>query len=119
MNNNIMKKYLFIIYGFLFSPIFFVQAKFDSSDVKSLIISIHNLINKTLIPLLVLITLAYTIYTVVNFLAATENSEQRKEKKKQIFSGIIGLFIIVSIWALIAIVGRTFGIFAGGVLTTG
>ncbi|MFT6829799.1 MAG: hypothetical protein ACJAV6_000636, partial [Candidatus Paceibacteria bacterium] len=42
---------------------------------------------------------------------------KRNEKKQQIFWGIIGLFVIVSIWGLVAVVGRSFGLFAGGTLS--
>lgn len=113
---NIMKKISLLGLSFLTLP-HVAMAQFDGSDVKSLIVSMHGLINKTLIPIFVALALTYVIYAVVTFIAAGDDTQKKEEKKQQIFWGIIGLFIIVSIWALVAVVGRTFGIFAGGTLS--
>jgi cell division protein FtsW (lipid II flippase) len=93
------------------------QAQLDSTNVSSLVSSAHGLVNRTLIPVLVSLALIYVIYSVVVFIGASEDSQKKEEKKQQIFWGVIGLFVIVSIWGLVALVGRSFGIFAGGTLT--
>lgn len=90
----------------------------NAADARTLAGFLSNLINGQIIPILVAAALLYTLYAVVDFMAAKRDSQTKEEKKQRIFWGIIGLFIIISIWSLVAIVGRTFGIFAGGTLRT-
>jgi len=112
-----MFKKIFVITQLIVAPFTsFAQNSLDSSNVTSLAGSLNKVINGRIIPLFVLIALAYTIYSVVDFMAAKGNSQDKNEKKQRIFWGIIGLFVIVSIWGLVAVIGRTFGIFPGGVL---
>ena len=111
-------KKFFTTLGLFLSPLgVLAQGRLDASNVTSLAESTSGFINGRLIPLFVLMALAYTVYAVVDFIAAKENSQDKDEKKQRIFWGIIGLFVIVSIWGLVAVIGRTFGIFPGGVLT--
>lgn len=105
----------------LTTPSFFLpftaSAQFDSSNAESLFKSVYLLINGRLIPLFIALSLTYTIYSVVQFIAAQDDSQQREEKKQQIFWGIIGLFVITSIWGLVAVISNSFGLFEGGTLT--
>ena len=86
------------------------------SDARSLVTFLTELITKNLIPLFIALGLVYTIWAVVMFIAADPESTEREEKKQQIFWGIIGLFVIMSIWGLIAVIGNSFNVFAGGTL---
>lgn len=108
------KKITTITLGFIPSIAF---AQFDASNATSLFETMHSLISGRLIPLFIALALTYTIYSVVQFMAASDDTQQREEKKQQIFWGIIGLFVITSIWGLIAIIGDSFGLFAGGTLS--
>lgn len=96
-----------------FLPSAFAYAQLDSSNIRNLINSISQFINGTIIPLFIAATLAYTIYAVVTFIAAGDDTQKKEERKKQIFWGIIGLFVILSIWGLIGIIGNSFGIQGG------
>lgn len=111
-----MKNILIIVSSLTLFPLM-VSAQFDGSDAESLFVSAHSLITGRIIPLFIALALTYTIYSVVQFMAASDDSQQREEKKQQIFWGIIGLFVITSIWGLIAIIGDSFGLFAGGTLS--
>jgi hypothetical protein len=91
-----------------------VFAQFDPSTATTLFDSIRDVINTRLIPVFIALALMYTIYSVVQFIAAQDDTQKREEKKQQIFWGIIGLFVITSIWGLVAVVGNSFGLFAGG-----
>lgn len=113
-----MKKFLkkIIVTASTLSPVI-MFAQLDGTNVNSLLGSAMRLLTSTIIPLLVAGALAYTIYAVVVFISENEDTKAKEEKKQQIFWGIIGLFVIVSIWSLVAIVGSTFGILAGGALS--
>lgn len=92
------------------------MAQLDGTDAVSFFASASKLINGTLIPLFVTLALAYVIYAVVMFIAAGDDTKQKDEKKQQIFWGVIGLFVIVSIWGLVGVVQTTLHIGSGGVL---
>ena len=108
-----MKKYIITITSLL-PGVTYAQA---GSDAYSLVNFLRELITDNLIPLFIALGLVYTIWSVVMFIAAEPESAEREEKKQQIFWGVIGLFVIMSIWGLIAVVGNSFNIFAGGTLT--
>ncbi|MFT6361381.1 MAG: ABC-type multidrug transport system permease subunit [Candidatus Paceibacteria bacterium] len=96
----------------------FVLAQFNANDgAGPLFQSVSTFINGAVIPVLILLALTYVVYSGVSFIMASGDQAKRNEKKQQIFWGIIGLFVIVSIWGLVAVVGRSFGLFAGGTLS--
>lgn len=106
-----MKKTIITISSLSIPGISFAQA---GQDIDSLTRFLTDFFNKTLIPFFMLLGLAYTVFAVVKFIAAEPGTVEHEEKKQQIFWGLIGLAVLISIWGLVAIVGNTFGIFAGG-----
>lgn len=73
---------------------------------------IRNLLN-VLIPILITAALVYFIWGVISYVIAKDADDQAKAKSV-ITRGVIGLFVILSIWGLIGIIQSTFGIGAGG-----
>ncbi len=73
------------------------------------ILRIVDLFIKKLIPVLITAALAFFIYGVVRYVIATE-PDAKEDYKKIIVRGIIGLFIILSVWGLVGVIQRTFGI---------
>ena len=110
-----MKKHILTIAVLGFIP-FITHAQLDGSNASSLVKSITSVFNRKLIPLMILLALIYIIYAVVEYIRANDESQGKEDKKQKIFWGIIGLFVIVSVWSLVAIIANTFGIFAGGSL---
>lgn len=111
-----MKKILTTI-SLTFVP-FVSLAQTPGADAGSMVKFITDIFNKRLIPLMVLLALVYVMYAVVQYIGENEDTKSKEEKKQKIFWGIIGLFVIISVWSLVAIVANTFGIFAGGTLST-
>ncbi len=85
----------------------------DSSNVKTLVESLTNVLNTWVLGILTLFALVNFIYTVVEYIAASEDST-RKEKAKKVMWGLIGLFVILSVWSLVAVLANTFGVTMGG-----
>ncbi|MCD5390161.1 MAG: hypothetical protein LR005_02145 [Candidatus Pacebacteria bacterium] len=109
-----IKKYLLIIFlGFM--P-FFTNAKFDSGDATSLVSSITGFINKSVIPVIVLLALVYVMYGIFQYIKEDGGDTLREEKKQKIFWGIIGLFVILSVWAIVFMIANTFDLQPGGTL---
>lgn len=80
----------------------------------SILGTVGGLIN-TIIPILIAAGLAYFIYGVVKFIMSKDGDEKGTARKIMI-NGVIGLFVIVSVWGLIGVIQSTFGIGAGGTL---
>ena len=111
--NNIRNIGVIVLFGAT-PNVSFAQA--PANDVRSLINFLAGLFQRTLIPMMVSLGLIYLIIAVIQYIGANEDSAKRKEKKQQIFWAIIGLFVILSIWSLVAIVQNSFRIFGGGTL---
>lgn len=62
-----------------------------------------------IIPVLITIAVAYFIYGIVKY-SFSGDEEAKKNAKNIIIQGLIGLFVIVAFWGIIAIVQRTFGV---------
>lgn len=65
-------------------------------------------IGDAVIYFLVAIAVIYIIYNVVVYMIAPAASEKRGDAGKAVLWGILGLFIIVSIWGLVNILVNTF-----------
>ena len=66
-----------------------------------------------LVPALITLAIAYFIWGVIQFISASDE-EAKKMGRTQIVNGLIGLFVIMAFWGIIAVVKNTFGITGGG-----
>lgn len=78
----------------------------------SILGTIKNLLN-ILIPILITAALMFFIFGVVKYVIA-DNSDDQAKAKSIIVRGVVGLFVILSVWGLIGVIQSTFGIGAGG-----
>lgn len=77
----------------------------NANDVISRLISIGNVVIYLLIGFAVL----YIVYvTVMYFIKGKEGDESRHEAGMRILYGIVGLFVILSLWGLVNILINTF-----------
>ena len=76
------------------------------TDVNSLTAKLTNLGN-TFIQLLIAFAVIWIIYNVVRYIMKAD-SDDRKPIGNAILWGIVGLFIILSIWGLVRILSNTF-----------
>jgi len=90
--------------------------KIDSQDLGTLFSSLGRVLSTWVLSLLVLFALINFIYAVVQYIASSEDASDKGEKKQKVIWGIIGLFIILSLWSLVFVISNTFGIQMGGKL---
>ena len=64
---------------------------------------------KPLVPFLIGLGVVAFIYGVI-LLMFSEGGEKKEEGKEYMFWGIIGIFVMVSVWGLVAILINTFGL---------
>ena len=62
-----------------------------------------------IVPVLITIAVIYFVWGIISFMRASDE-EAKKLGKTKIINGLIGLFVIVAFWGIIAIVKRTFGV---------
>lgn len=77
------------------------------------ILGVISSIMAVIIPILITLAVIYVIVGVIKYATAKEEKTQ-DEARKTIISGVIALFVIVSIWGLVAIINNTFGVGQSG-----
>jgi hypothetical protein len=77
----------------------------DATSLFAKLNSIGNAITVMLIALAVI----YIVWNTVKFIMQTDSAE-RATYRSAIMWGIVGLFVILSIWGLVNILGQTFGV---------
>lgn len=77
------------------------------SDFNGLIDLIASLI-KRIIPLLIAVAVILFIVGVIKYVMSGDDEEARGKSRNLMIYGIIGIFVIVSIWGFVAILRGTF-----------
>lgn len=109
-----MKKIKSIISaGLVFTP-FLALAQTAVTDLESLFQRLTEILNFT-IPLLIAIAVIILIVGIIKYITAGDDEEGRKNARNLMIYGIIGLFVIISVWGLVAILEQTFDT-GGGVV---
>lgn len=81
---------------------------FAQADAFSLLRTIKNFINQAT-PVLISAAVLYFIYGVVRFVIAAD-ADDKEKARGVVIQGIIGLFVIVSLWGLVFFIGNTVGV---------
>lgn len=67
-------------------------------------------ISSIIIPLLVALAIMVFIYGVITYVISADDEEKRKTGRQYMMYGIIGIFVMVSVWGLVNILSNTFGV---------
>lgn len=82
-------------------------------DIESIAEVFHLfgcILGAAVIPMLVTLAVVIFIIGVIKYISKADEEAGRKEGKNLMIYGIIGLFVIVSIWGLVGIIQGTFGL---------
>ncbi len=106
--NSVFKKGIFIFYT-LFILALAIPANAQTPQNFSELINntIIRDILRPLVPFLISLAVIIFIYGVL-LLVLSQGGEKKEDGKKFMFWGIIGIFVMVSIWGLVAIMSSTF-----------
>jgi len=102
-----MKKFLTTVSIYLLPFIVFAQA-----NVDTLLGRISVWINDAL-PILMSLAVLLFVWGVVVYIFNAGNEEKRKQARGYMIWGVIGLFVIVSVWGLVSFIGSSTGINQG------
>ncbi|MFT5360216.1 MAG: hypothetical protein ACI88L_000703 [Candidatus Paceibacteria bacterium] len=93
-----------------FAPAF-AFAQSNQGLVSILDSNIAPLLN-AIIPILITVGVIYFIWGIVQYVIADDEKAKEAGKNRMLW-GLIGLFVIVTFWGLITVIGNTLGIDAG------
>ena len=79
-------------------------------SIAPLLTKIDRYILNPLLTLLFLVALAVFFWGIVQFISDTDSNTAREEGKQNILWGIIGMFIMVSVYGIIRVILQTFGL---------
>ncbi len=79
-------------------------------EISGIIDYVTCTIGGSVIPLLFSIALAVFFYGVVKYVIAGDGTDSREEGRWFMIYGVVGLFVMVSVWGLVAVISNTFTI---------
>jgi hypothetical protein len=82
----------------------FAQAIVDANTLTYKLTNIGN----TVIGILIAFAVIWIIWNVIRYIIASDDPENRKKYGYAVLWGIVGLFLILSIWGLVRILTNTF-----------
>ncbi|MEK7647164.1 MAG: pilin [Patescibacteria group bacterium] len=84
----------------------------SAATATDLITTVQGILN-ALIPLFMVIATVVFLWGVVRYITSAGEDEKVKEAKNFIMYGLIGLFVMVSVWGLVGVLVSTFGVGGG------
>ena len=95
-----------------FLTIFCLPVLALAQTAKTILADIRDILNVA-IPVLMVLGVVYFIWGVIEFMTA-KDEEKRKEGRSKMIWGIVGLFVIIAVWALVDVIAGSFNIGTGG-----
>ncbi len=83
------------------------QSTINTAGIGGFILEVNRVINY-IVPFLVGLAVLVVIYGVFSFISNAADEEARASAKQFIIWGIIGIFIMLSVWGLVTILENTF-----------
>jgi len=77
-------------------------------SIKDVVEAVGKFINGTIMPLLVIMALVYFFWNLIHFIRNMSNEKDREVFKVYTINSLLGLFIMLSVWGIIAIGTQTF-----------
>ena len=93
--------------GALLLPAISFGAEAGFTSIQGSLVVMSNFIN-ALIPFIISIGLVLFLIGIVQYITAGGDEEKRKAARDIIVFGIIALFVMVSVWGFVNILGKTF-----------
>lgn len=96
---------------FLASALFAMPFLVSAADLTTVVEKIGDLI-AAITPIIVALALVYFFWGLAKYILAS--GEGKDEGKSMMIWGIIALFVMVSVWGLVGLIGNTFSVGQGG-----
>jgi hypothetical protein len=86
----------------------------QEGGARSLLGWLKIVLSRYIIPIIISLALVLFLFGLLSYITAGADEEKRGTARNYMIYGIIALFVMVSVWGLVAILNRTFGIGQGG-----
>jgi len=96
-----------------FTGLLMLPAITFAQTIQTVIATVGNILN-LLIPIVITLAVIYFFWGVAKYILNADNEEKKAEGRSIMIYGIIALFVIVSVWGLIGLLGNTFNVGQGG-----
>lgn len=115
-----MKKILFAVLGMLMPVFAFAQGNPTApipgnpdfgqvSDILGYTLSVLSMV----VPIVLVLALIYFIWNVIQYVTSKDEEERGAAKSAMIY-GLIGFFVVLSVWGLVNLIGIVTGVKTGG-----
>ena len=102
--SNRMKQKVLKIIALLFSP------SIGVAQTLGTVLGIFVQIVNALMPFIVGLAVLFFMWGVFQFIRASGNEDELTEGRNRMIYGIIGIFVMVSVWGLVNLFDETFGL---------
>src|ERR1035437_6662652 len=89
---------------------FFTNVAYASESLDQFMSNVDKIIINPLIILLFALALAYFLWGLFEFLSNTEEEAKRTAGKQHMLYGVIGITIMMGVWAILSIITNTLNI---------
>ena len=83
-------------------------AVFAAGTLTDVITTVGNLIG-SIVPIIIAIALVVFLWGIISYITAGDDPKKKEATRGYMIYGIIGLFVMVSVWGLVRILQSTFG----------
>src|SRR3989344_8184898 len=102
-----MKKFAIATATYLAPFIAFASSDAEDDTLQALVNQINAVIN-TIVPFLVGFAVLIIIWGVFNYISGAGDEEKRAQAKQYIVWGVVGVFIMLSVWGLVNVLVNSF-----------
>src|SRR3989339_1044723 len=81
-----------------------------SANLNEFIVNVNSMIIQPLINFLFALAIVYFLYGMFQFFSNQENEEKKTTGKSHMLWGVIGITIMMGVWAILGVVINTLGI---------
>jgi Na+/H+-dicarboxylate symporter len=104
-----MKRYYVALLGMLAVPTYFVLAQTSETTVNTILTEVQKILNQTVPILMVLATIIF-LWGIIQYITAGGDTEKLQSARRFMVTGLIGLFLMVAVWGIVAAVVNTFDV---------
>jgi hypothetical protein len=100
---TVIQKITLGLVGWVIGLPVFAQGFFGGGSFRDIALGFGRFLSGTIVPIIVGLALIYFLWNMIHYIANMSNEKEREQFKKYTINSIIGLFIITSLWGLLAI----------------
>jgi len=83
------------------------------TPLETLLATVRRVVD-IVIPILMALAVLVFLYGIVKYITASGDAEGQKEARGYIIYGLIGIFVLVAFWGIVAFIAGTVGVTVGG-----